>query len=146
MVICGDVTRSLCYGRMAVAALGKPAVGQVFRREEWQSAVYFCVPTPCRFCATSLLHSATWCCSIILWTVLDVFSYTRVKAPEPVTVGTPSKSWTVFACSNTGIVGSNPTRAMYICVRLVCVCAVLCVGSGLATGWCPIQGVLQTID
>jgi hypothetical protein len=38
----------------------------------------------------------------------------------------------VFARSNTGVVGSNPTRGMYVCVRLFCVCAVLCVGSGLA--------------
>jgi hypothetical protein len=29
--------------------------------------------------------------------------------------------------------GSNPTQGMDVCVRLFCVCAVLCVGSGLAT-------------
>jgi hypothetical protein len=28
------------------------------------------------------------------------------------------------------------------CLRLFCVCFVLCVGSGVATGWSPIQGVL----
>jgi hypothetical protein len=33
--------------------------------------------------------------------------------------------------------GSNPTRDMDVCVRLFCVCAVLCVGSGLATGLIP---------
>jgi hypothetical protein len=38
-----------------------------------------------------------------------------------------AKAWTIFACSNTGIVGSNPTRRMYVCVRLLCVCVVLCV-------------------
>jgi hypothetical protein len=43
------------------------------------------------------------------------------------------KRVTVAARSNTGIVGSNPTRDMYVCVRLFCVCVVLCVGSGLAT-------------
>jgi hypothetical protein len=31
-------------------------------------------------------------------------------------------------------VTSNPTRGMDICVRLFCVCVVLYVGSGLATG------------
>jgi hypothetical protein len=30
-------------------------------------------------------------------------------------------------------------------VRLFCVCIVLCVGSGLATGWSPAQGVLPTV-
>jgi hypothetical protein len=44
------------------------------------------------------------------------------------------KAWTVFARSNSGIVGSNPTRGMDVCVRLFCVFAVLCAGSGLATG------------
>jgi hypothetical protein len=29
--------------------------------------------------------------------------------------------------------GSNPTRGMDVCVRLFCVCVVLCVGSGF--GW-----------
>jgi hypothetical protein len=40
----------------------------------------------------------------------------------------------VFARSNAGIVGSNPTRGMDVCGRLFYVCVVLCVGSGLATG------------
>jgi hypothetical protein len=30
-------------------------------------------------------------------------------------------------------------------VCLFCVCVVLCVGSGLATGWSPVQGVLPTV-
>jgi hypothetical protein len=37
----------------------------------------------------------------------------------------------------TGFVVSNPTRYIDVCVRLFCVCVVLCVGSGLATGWSP---------
>jgi hypothetical protein len=40
----------------------------------------------------------------------------------------------VFARSNTGIVGSNPTQVMDVCVCLFCVCVVLYVGSGVATG------------
>jgi hypothetical protein len=32
------------------------------------------------------------------------------------------------------VMGSNPTRGMDVCVCLFCVCVVLCVGSGLATG------------
>jgi hypothetical protein len=49
-----------------------------------------------------------------------------------------------FARSNTGIVGSNLTWGMDVCVRLFCVCAVLCAGSGLATAWFLVQGVLPT--
>jgi hypothetical protein len=33
-----------------------------------------------------------------------------------------------------GIVGSNPSQGMDVCVRLFCVYVVLCVGRGLATG------------
>jgi hypothetical protein len=55
------------------------------------------------------------------------------------------KAWTVFARSNTEVVVPNPTRDMDVCVRLFFVCVVLCVGSGLATGWSPVQGVLPTV-
>jgi hypothetical protein len=65
--------------------------------------------------------------------------------PEPITVAALSKSWTIFARSNTGVVGSNPTRGMDVCVCLFCVCTVLWVGSGLATVWSPVQGVLLTV-
>jgi hypothetical protein len=41
---------------------------------------------------------------------------------------------TVFARSNAWIVGSNPTQVMDVCAHLSCVCVVVCVGSGLATG------------
>jgi hypothetical protein len=41
--------------------------------------------------------------------------------------------------------GSNPTRDMDVYVRLFCVCVVLCVGSGLAAGSFPFQGVLPTV-
>jgi hypothetical protein len=54
-----------------------------------------------------------------------------------ITVTARSKAWTVFGLSDTWIVGSNPTWAMDVCVHLFCVCAVLCAGSGLATGWPP---------
>jgi hypothetical protein len=45
----------------------------------------------------------------------------------PITVAARSEAWTVFARSNTGIVGSSPTQDMGVCVHLFCVCAVLCV-------------------
>jgi hypothetical protein len=43
---------------------------------------------------------------------------------SPITGAARSKTWTVFARSNTGVMGSNPTRGMDVCVRLFCVCAV----------------------
>jgi hypothetical protein len=54
-----------------------------------------------------------------------------------VTVTARSRTWTLFDSSNTGILGSNPIQGLNICVRLFWVCAVLCVGSGPATGWSP---------
>jgi hypothetical protein len=37
------------------------------------------------------------------------------------------------------------SRHRCLCVRLFCVCGVLCVGSGLAMGWSHIQGVLPCV-
>jgi hypothetical protein len=45
-----------------------------------------------------------------------------------------SKACTVFARSNAGIVCSNPTQDMDVCVRLFGVCVILRVGSDLAMG------------
>jgi hypothetical protein len=63
----------------------------------------------------------------------------------PFTVTAWSKAWTVFVHSNARIVASNPTQGMDVCVRLFCVCVVLCARSGLAAGWSPVQGVLPTV-
>jgi hypothetical protein len=60
-------------------------------------------------------------------------------------VAARSKAGTVFVSSGTGILGSNPTQGMDVCLRSFCVCVVLFVGSGLATGWSPVQGVLPTV-
>jgi hypothetical protein len=62
-----------------------------------------------------------------------------------ITMAAWSKAWTAFARSNTGIVGSNPTWGMDVCVHLFCVFVLSCVGSGLAMGWSLIQGVLPTV-
>jgi hypothetical protein len=59
---------------------------------------------------------------------------TRSYHNKPITVTVLSKAWTLFARSNTGVMGSNPTRGMDVCVRFFCICAVLCAGSGLSTG------------
>jgi hypothetical protein len=63
----------------------------------------------------------------------------------PIIVAARSQAWTIFAHSNTGVVGSNSTRGMNICVHVFCVCVVLCAGSGLATGWSPVQWILPTV-
>jgi hypothetical protein len=62
---------------------------------------------------------------------------------KPIIIAAQSNSWTIFARSNTMIVSSITTRGIDPCVYFfICVCVVLCVGSGLATGWSPVQGVL----
>jgi hypothetical protein len=58
---------------------------------------------------------------------LNALEITRRRVRTvPITVDTRSNFW---------IVDSNPTRGMDICVRLFCVCVVLCIGTSLATGW-----------
>jgi hypothetical protein len=42
-----------------------------------------------------------------------------------ITVAALSKVWTVFACSNTEVLGSNRTGDVDVCVRLFYVCVVL---------------------
>jgi hypothetical protein len=56
----------------------------------------------------------------------------------PITVASRSKSWTVFALRNTGVVEFH---SRYGYLRLFYVCDVLC----LATGWYPVQGVVPTV-
>jgi hypothetical protein len=51
-----------------------------------------------------------------------------------------SEPWTVFARLNAGIVGSNPTQGVDVCV-----CVVLCVGTDPVTGWSPVQGVQRIV-
>jgi hypothetical protein len=61
---------------------------------------------------------------------------------DNITWGT--KTWTVFARSESGIVGSNHTQGMDVCVHLFCFCVVQCLGSGLSTVWSLVQGALPT--
>jgi hypothetical protein len=84
---------------------------------------------------------------LVKWTrseclLISLFFFSRShREPAPITVAARSKAWTLFVRCNTEIVGSNPSGSMDVCLRLFCVC-VLCVGSGLATDWSPVQGVL----
>jgi hypothetical protein len=54
--------------------------------------------------------------------ILPIYSCT-----QPTTVVTWSKAWIVFACSNAGIVGSNPTQGMNVCVCVYSVFVLSCV-------------------
>jgi hypothetical protein len=60
-----------------------------------------------------------------------------------ITVAARSEAWTVFACSNTGINGSNPTQDMDVCVYSAFVLP--CVHSSLVMGWFSVLGVLPTV-
>jgi hypothetical protein len=77
-----------------------------------------------------------------LWQWLIHYNNTTL---EPITVAARSKVRTVFARLNTGIVGSNPPWGMDIYVCLFCVCVILRVLSGLATGWSSVRGVLPVV-
>lgn len=62
------------------------------------------------------------------------------------TVAERSKASTVSDSSNTGILGSNYTRGMNVCVRLFCACTVLCEGCGLAMGRSAVPEILKNIS
>jgi hypothetical protein len=49
----------------------------------------------------------------------------------PITAAARSKARTVFSRPNTGVMDSNPTRGMDVCVCFFCVCIVLSVDDGL---------------
>jgi hypothetical protein len=72
-----------------------------------------------RFSSRNSQYSLYFCIYVLKW---------------PITVAALFKARTVFAPSDTGILGWNSTQRMGVCVRLFYVCAVLCVGSSLATG------------
>jgi hypothetical protein len=67
------------------------------------------------------------------------------KKQVPIKVAAKYIAWIFFALSNTGIVGSNSTQGMNVCVHLFCVCVILCTSSGLAEGSSSVQGVLRPV-
>jgi hypothetical protein len=70
---------------------------------------------------------------------MDVPAKFRTCNPPPkivhaIIVAARCKAWTIFARSNTGVVGSMPFEAwMFVCVYSVFV--LFCVGSGFEEGW-----------
>jgi hypothetical protein len=81
------------------------------------------------------------------WVILGcIYKYIyTLNVTQPITMAALSKAWTVFARSKAGIADSNPSQGMDVCMLLSCVCVVLCVGSGLATGWSPVKRVLLIV-
>jgi hypothetical protein len=57
----------------------------------------------------------------------NVLNFVAQRVIKPITVAARSEAWTLFASSYTGIVGSNATQGMDVCVLLFCVCVALCV-------------------
>jgi hypothetical protein len=56
------------------------------------------------------------------------------------------KAYIFFVRSDAGIVGLNTTLGMDVwCMHLFCVCVVLCLGNGLATGCSLVQGVVPSV-
>jgi hypothetical protein len=53
--------------------------------------------------------------------MLILFVFNLIITEAPITMVAQSKMWTVFALWDTGVVGSNPTGGMDVCVTLFCV-------------------------
>jgi hypothetical protein len=91
-------------------------------------------------------HDASFTWVVFTNTCLTLACHAPWKRGITVTVayysGERSKAWTVFARWNNGVVGSVPIEAwMFAPILLVLSCA----GSGIATKWSPVQGVLPTV-
>jgi hypothetical protein len=86
------------------------------------------------FCQTrKLLHTGLIFLFICYFPCTSILRFVCALSSLPITVAARSKAWNVFSRSNIGIVGSNSTKGMDVCVRLFCVC----VDNGLATGSSP---------
>jgi hypothetical protein len=81
------------------------------------------MPTCCR---NTKHHNMKHSCSRLFTLPQKGLHFPRLMNSRPITVAARSKAWNVFARSNSGIVSSNPTQGMDVCLRLFCVCAALC--------------------
>jgi hypothetical protein len=92
-------------------------------------SICLCVCLSVCVCACVCACACVW--RRVLWPVVVlgpfVYNWGGGTCCLPITVAAWSKAWTVLACSNTGIMGLNPTWDMDVCLHLFCVCAVLCV-------------------
>jgi hypothetical protein len=58
---------------------------------------------------------------------VELYFHFSIRLHEPITVATRSKAWIVFSLSNAGIMGSNPTQGMDVCIVCVYSVFVFCV-------------------
>jgi hypothetical protein len=87
------------------------------------------------------IYSCEGPCPIVIWIPLSVMTRLGcVISSLAITVASTCKAWIVFVCSNTRIVGSNPTRGMDAFVSVV-----LSVGRSFETSWSPFQVVTPTV-
>jgi hypothetical protein len=61
----------------------------------------------------------------VWWNISEPGSRVRLAEPDSYVYG-HLKAWTIFASSSAGIVGSNPTWGMDVCLRLFCLCCSVC--------------------
>jgi hypothetical protein len=99
----------------------------VFTSLDFATVIFFFTEQSRQLCVQSQHGGPGLCIYVPQWQI------------GPITVATRSKAWTFFTPSNAGIVGPNPIQGTNVCV------CVLWVGSGLATDWSPVQGVLPTV-
>jgi hypothetical protein len=104
-------------------------------------------------CSVPILAIDLHCTYVYIYSVYIRSPFiSEVNDSGPVMIAEPSKAWTVFARSDAVIVGSNPASGMdvwcvYVCTRacLFCVCVVVYLGRGLATGRSLVQEVLPAV-
>jgi hypothetical protein len=89
-------------------------------------------------CCPPQFKFLVWCTGM-----LGKFTFHHRRKPWSITVTAWSKAWTTFAARTLGSWARIPLEA-WMSVRLFRICVVLCLGSGLATGWSSVQGVLPT--
>jgi hypothetical protein len=105
--------------------------------DEELKVVFKCMTATYRIFSRGNMNIAHISAGIRFWTCLPkwICSFNWALYPHAVTLSARCKSWTVFACSDAGIVGSNPTQGMDVwCVYkfILCLCC-LRLGSGLTT-------------
>jgi hypothetical protein len=65
--------------------------------------------------------------TIYVYIYIFLYIYIILLLIMPITVAARSKAWTAFARSNAGVLGSNPSQGMYICVCFYSVFVFSCV-------------------
>jgi hypothetical protein len=109
----------------------------------------------CTYLNTTCLHKDIWSvrlpkCGLLKWTInwkyskQESYSYILKSSDRPIAMAARSR-YEVSSPAPTlrSWVRITPKAWMAVCIYSVCV--VLCVGSSLAMGWSPVQGVVPTV-